>query len=263
MSHPALSAEGIGRFFVSPEGAVVQALADVSLTVAEGECVCVIGPSGCGKSTLLRILGGLDAPSAGAVRSGTAPPGVPPFAFVFQDCGVVPWLTVRANAAFGLRMSGVGTRASEAAADHWLTRVGLSEFAEGYPHRLSGGMRQRLALARAFASGSPLLLMDEPFGALDPQNRLLMQEHLLELWEREHKTVVLVTHSIDEALILGDRILVMSDRPGRITDTFTVPFPRPRASALQDTPEFVNLRVRVRQSLRALRPDGAVTGGGQ
>ncbi|MFC5722307.1 ABC transporter ATP-binding protein [Streptomyces gamaensis] len=252
-----LSAEGIDHFFVSPEGTVLQALDQVSLSVADGEFVCVVGPSGCGKSTLLRILGGLDAPSAGEVRLRPELSVVPPVAFVFQDCGVLPWLTVRANAAFGLRMSGVGRKLSDGVADRWLARVGLSEFADSYPDRLSGGMRQRLALARAFASGSPVLLMDEPLGALDPQNRLLMQEHLLRLWEQEHKTVVLVTHSIDEALLLGDRVLVMSDRPGRITDTFTVPFPRPRTAAVQDTTAFARLRVRVRQALRAHRPEEA------
>ncbi|MGW1077073.1 ABC transporter ATP-binding protein [Streptomyces sp. NPDC002537] len=256
-----LSAEGIDRYFVSPEGTVLQALDHVSLSVADGEFVCVVGPSGCGKSTLLRVLGGLDTPSAGEVRPGPGLSSVPPAAFVFQDCGVLPWLTVRANAAFGLRMSGMGKKPSNAVADHWLARVGLSEFADGYPDRLSGGMRQRLALARAFASGRPALLMDEPFGALDPQNRLLMQEHLLRLWEEEHKTVVLVTHSIDEALLLGDRVLVMSDRPGRITDTFTVPFLRPRASALQDTTAFARLRARVRQALRAHHPGELTTGG--
>ncbi|GHF36191.1 ABC transporter ATP-binding protein [Streptomyces morookaense] len=251
---PVLAAEDIDCYFVSPEGEVLQALDQVSLAVEDGEFVCVVGPSGCGKSTLLRVLGGLDAPSGGSVRLRPGLSVVPPVAFVFQDFGVLPWLTVRANAAFGLRMAGVGRRLSDRVADRWLGRVGLSEFADAYPGRLSGGMRQRLALARAFASGSPVLLMDEPLGALDPQTRVQMQEHLLELWQQEHKTVVMVTHSIDEALLLGDRVLVMSDRPGTVTDTITVPFPRPRTAGIQDTPAFARLRVRVRQALRGSRP---------
>ncbi|MGW1194811.1 ABC transporter ATP-binding protein [Streptomyces sp. NPDC002536] len=250
---PVLAAQDIDRYFVSPEGEVLHALDGVSLAVEDGEFVCIVGPSGCGKSTLLRVLGGLDEASGGSVRLRPGLSVVPPVAFVFQDFGVLPWLTVRANAAFGLRMAGVGRRLSERVADRWLGRVGLSEFADAYPGRLSGGMRQRLALARAFASGSPVLLMDEPLGALDPQTRLEMQEHLLELWQQERKTVVMVTHSIDEALLLGDRVLVMSGRPGTVTDTFTVPFPRPRTPGIQDTPAFARLRVRVRQALRGPR----------
>lgn len=233
---------------------MVHALGGASLSVREGEFVCVVGPSGCGKSTLLRILGGLDSPSAGAVRLRLGPSSVPPVAFVFQDCGVLPWLTVRANAAFGLRMAGAKRRVANKVAEHWLARTGLADFADSYPDRLSGGMRQRLALARAFAVGSPVLLMDEPLGALDPQTRRLMQEQLLDLWQQHRKTVVMVTHSIDEALLLGDRVLVMSARPGTITEAFTVPFPRPRDPGIQDAPAFARLRARVWDSLRLHLP---------
>lgn len=251
---PILFAEGIDRAFLSPEGMVVQALAGVSLSVQEGEFVCVVGPSGCGKSTLLRILGDLDVPSTGAVRLRKGLSAVRPVSMVFQEFGVLSWLTVRSNAAFGLRMAGAKRAAANAAADYWLARTGLTEFADSYPDRLSGGMRQRLALARAFAVGSAVLLMDEPFGALDPQTRRLMQEELLELWQQDRKTVIMVTHSIDEALLLGDRVLVMSARPGTFTETFTVPFPRPRDPKILDTPVFSRLRARVWDSLRTHIP---------
>ncbi|NLU71495.1 ABC transporter ATP-binding protein [Streptomyces sp. HNM0575] len=271
MTDSVLSAEDIGKFFHSGDGGgvggVVQALDGVSLTVGEGEFVCVVGPSGCGKSTLLRILGGLEGPSSGRVErrdggSAGGPPGVPQAAFVFQDFGVLPWLTVRSNAAFGLRMAGVRRRDAERAAEEWLLRMDLAAFAGAYPDQLSGGMRQRLGLARAFTTGSPVLLMDEPLGALDPQTRRLMQEQLLALWQEERKTVVLVTHSIDEAILLGDRVLVMSARPGRLTDEFEVPFPRPRDPGIQDGPEFGRLRARVWDELRDQVSVGLGTGAG-
>ncbi|GGV03254.1 nitrate ABC transporter ATP-binding protein [Streptomyces albospinus] len=247
---PMVSAQDIGKFFLAADGRAVQALDGVSLTVREGEFVCVVGPSGCGKSTLLRILGGLVEPTTGTVARRPGQPPVPPAAFVFQDFAVLPWLTVRSNAAFGLRMAGVRRRAAERAADAWLLRMDLADFADGYPDQLSGGMRQRLALARAFATGSPVLLMDEPLGSLDPQTRRLMQEQLLALWQEERKTVVLVTHSLDEALLLGDRVLVMSARPGRVIEELAVPFARPRDPGIQDGPEFGRLRARIWDRLR-------------
>ncbi|MGW8953897.1 ABC transporter ATP-binding protein [Streptomyces sp. NPDC055709] len=253
-------AEHLDHYFVAPGGEPMRVLSDVSLTVAEGEFVCVVGPSGCGKSTLLRLLGGLVTPSSGQVTLSRHAPSAPVAAFVFQDFGVLPWLTVRANAAFGLRMGGAGRRAADATAMSWLDRMGLAAFADNYPDQLSGGMRQRLALARAFASGSPVLLMDEPLGALDPQTRRIMQEHLLELWQEERKTVVLVTHSIDEALLLGDRVLVMSARPGRLVEAVTVPFARPRAAGIQDTANFGRLRARVWETLRAELPPAVPVG---
>ncbi|MFJ7205863.1 ABC transporter ATP-binding protein [Streptomyces sp. NPDC098789] len=252
-----LAADRVDHYFAAAGGGVLHALDGVSLSVREGEFVCVVGPSGCGKSTLLRLLGGLLAPSAGHVATvapggtGPRPDGRPDVAFVFQDFGVLPWLTVRSNAAFGLRMAGMRRRPAERAAEPWLARAGLAEFADGYPHQLSGGMRQRLAMVRAFATGSPVLLMDEPFGSLDPQTRRLMREHLLELWQQERKTVVLVTHSLDEALLLGDRVLVMSPRPGALTDSFTVPFPRPRTADVEDSAAFARLRAEVWEALRA------------
>ena len=227
----------------------VWALEDFSLTLEEGSFTCIVGPSGCGKSTFLRILGGLEQRTIGELEmTGSSHPV--PAAFVFQEHGVFPWMTVRDNVAFGLRMSGVGRREREATAEDWLRRVRLQGFAGAYPHELSGGMRQRVAIARAFATGSPVLLMDEPLGALDAQTRMLMQEELIALWEAERKTVLMVTHDIDEAIILGDRVIVMSGRPGTLREDITVPFERPRSFDIERSPEFGQLRSNIWQLLR-------------
>jgi len=224
---------------------VVTALAETSFTVPAGSFTCIVGPSGCGKSTLLRILGGLETPTTGSVR--TAAGGA---AFVFQEHGVFPWFTVEENVAFGARMEGMGRAERRELARHWLAQVGLADFAQAYPHQLSGGMRQRVAIARAFATGWPALLMDEPLGALDAQTRMLMQELLLTLWEAERKTVVLVTHAIEEALLLGDRVLIMTARPGHLKEDIEVPFPRPRSSQIEATAAFAEMRGRIWASLR-------------
>jgi NitT/TauT family transport system ATP-binding protein len=236
----AIAARDVSKVYLGESGPV-EALARMSLDVAEGEFVCLCGPSGCGKSTLLRIAGGLEPPTAGAV---TARPG----AFVFQDHGLFPWLSVLDNAAFGLRMRGMKSRERAAIAREWLGRVGLARFAAAYPHELSGGMRQRLSLARAFAVDPGLLLMDEPLAALDAQTRALLQEELVALWEADRKTVLLVTHSIDEAILLGDRVVVMTDRPGRVKAEFSVGLPRPRTPA---DPRFGELRAEIWELLRA------------
>lgn len=228
----------------------IWALQDVSMRIEPGSFTCIVGPSGCGKSTFLRILGGLETPTSGSVENMTRPTDAPTSAFVFQEHGVFPWFSVLDNVAFGLRMSGVGKRAREKTAQDWIAQVGLTGFEETFPHQLSGGMRQRIAIARAFATGSPNLLMDEPLGALDAQTRLLMQEQLVRLWELERKTVVLVTHSIEEALLLGDRVVVMTARPGRIKDDLPVPFARPRSVDVERTPEFGELRHHIWEALR-------------
>ena len=173
-----------------------------------------------------------------------------PAAFVFQEHGVFPWMTVRENVAFGLRMTGTGTAERRRIADDWLARVRLTDFADSYPHQLSGGMRQRVAIARAFATGSPVLLMDEPLGALDAQTRMLMQEELIALWEAERKTVLMVTHDIDEAIVLSDRVIVMSGRPGTLREDITVPFDRPRSFEIERDPEYAALRSRIWNLLR-------------
>ncbi len=242
-------ARAVSKIFLSG-GEPVRALDDVSLQVPEGPFTCIVGPSGCGKSTLLRILGGLEDATSGQVDRQPQVTGAPPAAFVFQEHGVFPWFDVLENVAFGCRMAGMGRRERTAVAKEWLDLVGLTGSERSYPHQLSGGMRQRVAIARAFATGSPTLLMDEPLDALDAQTRMLMQEQLVALWELERKTVVLVTHAIEEALLLGDRILVMSARPGRIKQEVLVPFARPHDVDVERTPEFAELRYDIWESLR-------------
>ena len=242
---PAFSVRDVSKVFFGANGATV-ALQRASFDIERGSFVCILGPSGCGKSTLLRILGGLETATTG--QTGAAFTDRP--AFVFQEHGVFPWFNVLENVAFGLRMNGVGKKERTATARRWLETVGLSAFADAYPHNLSGGMRQRTAIARAFATGSEVLLMDEPLGALDAQTRLLMQEELIGLWEQEKKTVVLVTHSIEEALLLGDKVLIMSARPGRIKRVIDVPFARPRDTEIEATREFAELRHSIWEDLR-------------
>ena len=234
------------KLFPGPAGALV-ALAGLDLDLAAGEFVCLVGPSGCGKSTFLRILGGLEAQTSGTVDFGPAPPSS---AFVFQEFGIFPWLNVLDNVGFGLRMAGLGREERERIARHWIQRVNLSGFERAYPAQLSGGMKQRVSIARAFASDPDLFLMDEPLGALDAQTRYLLQEELIGLWEASRKTVLLVTHSIEEAILLGDRVVVMTARPGRLKASFEVPFPRPRSVQLSGEPEFARLRLEIWESLR-------------
>ena len=247
-SPDAFVVDGVSKIFVGATR--VQALDDVSLHLAAGSFTCIVGPSGCGKSTLLRILGDLETPTVGQVHNHLPAGRVPRSAFVFQEHGVFPWFTVLQNVAFGEQMASVGKREREEHARHWIGEVGLTGFESAYPHQLSGGMRQRIAIARAFATGSPSLLMDEPLGALDAQTRILMQEQLVALWEAERKTVVLVTHAIEEALLLGDRVVVMSARPGRIKDVLDVPFGRPRNVEVEAAPEFARMRQEIWESLR-------------
>lgn len=228
----------------------VQALSDINLSLKKGSFTCILGPSGCGKSTLLRILGDLETATAGEVENNLQSTRVPRSAFVFQEHGVFPWFDVLQNVAFGEQMASVVKNEREDNARHWINEVGLTGFENSYPHQLSGGMRQRIAIARAFATGSPSLLMDEPLGALDAQTRILMQEQLVELWEKERKTVALVTHSIEEALLLGDQIVMMSARPGRIKDIIDVPFGRPRNVEVEGTAEFAEMKQTIWESLR-------------
>lgn len=230
----------------------VQALADVSLSLAAGEVVCIVGPSGCGKTTLLRVLAGLETPSAGSVELRNTDPARPTFGMVFQGAGIFPWLTVRQNVAYGLQVRGVPKAEAAARAREWISTMGLDRFARAYPAQLSGGMQQRVGLARAFAYDPEVLLMDEPFGALDAQTRLILQQTLLEQRERQTQTIMFVTHSIEEALTLGDRVLVMSARPGRLLHEIAVPFDRPRdAVALRSDPRFSDLFTGIWDVLRA------------
>ncbi|PFG38934.1 NitT/TauT family transport system ATP-binding protein [Georgenia soli] len=244
----AFQTQGVSKVFVGRQN--VHALSDINLSFEKGSFTCIVGPSGCGKSTLLRILGGLETATAGTVTDSLPASNVPKSAFVFQEHGVFPWFDVLQNVAFGEQMADVPRRVREEHARHWIAEVGLSGFERAYPHQLSGGMRQRIAIARAFATGSPSLLMDEPLGALDAQTRTIMQELLVRLWEGERKTVVLVTHSIEEALLLGDRIVMMTARPGRVKEILDVPFPRPRELALEGTAEFAAAKQTIWESLR-------------
>ena len=223
----AIAASGVTHAFRTERGEIV-ALRDVALRVAAGEFCALIGPSGCGKTTLLHILAGLLRPGAGAVSLPPAPPGHLPAAVVFQGISTFPWMTVRANVEYGLRMLGVPRRERRERAEAELRRVGLSAFRDAYPRQLSEGMRQRVSIARAFATDPAVLLMDEPFASLDEQTRLALQDQLLALWQERRATVLFVTHSLDEAARLADRVLVMSARPGHIKADIPVPLPRPR-----------------------------------
>jgi NitT/TauT family transport system ATP-binding protein len=255
-----ITATNLTKTFVGPNQQEIQALGPLDLTIGTGEFVCIVGPSGCGKSTLLRILAGLETPSGGALQMAQPANADQPLnSMVFQGDSTFPWLTVYGNVEYGLRMRGVGLRQRDEVVNRMLRTVGLSKFTDAYPFQLSGGMRQRVALARALANDPALLLMDEPFGALDAQNRTLLQEELLQIWEQaaptnspeRRKTIVFVTHSIDEALALGDRVLVMSAAPGRIKAELSVPFPRPRqVYELKRNPEFGELEHHIWQLLR-------------
>jgi NitT/TauT family transport system ATP-binding protein len=203
-------------------------LDDVSLGIAEGKFCCVVGPSGCGKTTLLRILAGLDTATSGSVSVSNHVPGVPGNSVVFQGDSIFPWMTVWDNAAYGLKMRRVHPEQIRSTVGHFLEQTGLTRFAHMYPHELSGGMRQRVSIARAFANDAEILLMDEPFSALDEQNKTILQEELLRIWEEHRKTVVFITHSVDEAVTLGDQIVLMTAQPGRIKKIIEVPLARPR-----------------------------------
>ncbi len=222
-----ITVKGVNKYFTSRSGTVT-ALQDVSFTVGAGEFFCIVGPSGCGKTTLLRILAGLEQASGGEIAVVAGKNGRPQNAMVFQEQSVFPWMTVRDNVAYGLRVRGIAQRERQEIADGYIRMIGLSKFADNYPHQLSGGMKQRVSVARAFANDPEILLLDEPFGALDEQNRILLQQELLRIWEGTRKTAVFITHSIDEALCLGDRIMVMTAHPGTIKCIVDIDLPRPR-----------------------------------
>lgn len=227
MMKPKISVRGLEKAFYKKQGSVI-ALENISLDIEEGEFVCIVGPSGCGKTTLLRILAGLEQPSAGTFTIDSERSGRPLQSMVFQERGVIPWLTVRENVAFGLTMRQVPKAIADERTDFYLQKTGLERFSSLYPKELSGGMKQRVSIARAFANDPEILLMDEPFGALDEQNRFILQEELLAIWAETKKTVLFITHSIDEALLLSDRILLMGTQPGSIIDEIRIDKPRPR-----------------------------------
>jgi NitT/TauT family transport system ATP-binding protein len=230
-------------------GATYTAFDGLSLDIHRREFICVIGPSGCGKSTFIRIVAGLDEATGGEVLLDGHPvsgPG-PDRGMVFQGYTLFPWLTVRQNVMFGLRMRGKDASTAEAEAREWLDMVGLRKFELSYPHELSGGMKQRVAIARALANEPRILIMDEPFGALDAQTRCQMQSYLLQIWKKVDVTILFITHDLDEAAYLADRILVMGANPGRVVDFIENPVPRPRSAAQFLTPEFLALKRRLEE----------------
>jgi NitT/TauT family transport system ATP-binding protein len=229
----------------------LMAIDGVSLDIAPGEFFMIVGPSGCGKTTLLRILAGLDSVTSGAIEIETPSSHRPVNSMIFQGDSIFPWMTVWDNAAYGLKMRRVPSSTVKEVVGHYLARTGLTRFAKYYPHQLSGGMRQRVSIARAFANDPEILLMDEPFSALDAQNKLLLQEELLHIWEEHKKTVVFITHSVDEAVFLGDRIMVMTAQPGKVKTFVPVPLARPRnIMELQKMPQYGELIAHIWSSLR-------------
>ena len=245
--------DNVSRIFPAVRGGTpTRALEPTNLSVADNDFVTILGPSGCGKSTLLRMVAGLDTPTTGRILlDGKAITG--PGAdrgMVFQSYTLFPWLTVSENISFGLRERGMSQRERNDIARQWLEKVGLTSFANHFPKQLSGGMQQRTAIARALANDPKILLLDEPFGALDNQTRALMQELLLGIWERERKTVIFVTHDIEEAIFLASRTVVMSARPGRIKADIPVDLPHPRHYTIKTTPAFSDLKARLTEEIR-------------
>lgn len=235
--------ENINKIYDSRNGQVI-ALQDINMDIMENEFITVVGPSGCGKSTLLNIIAGLVEPSSGAiycdgkeVRGTGIERGV-----VFQQYALFPWLTVKGNVEFGLKIQGVDKKKAEEIALKYIDMVDLSDFVNHYPKELSGGMKQRVAIARAYAVNPSILLMDEPFGALDAQTRTQLQEELLHTWEKEQKTCFFITHDVDEAIILGQKVVIMSARPGEISEVVDVNIPYPRTQETKMTTEFLEIK---------------------
>jgi ABC-type nitrate/sulfonate/bicarbonate transport system ATPase subunit len=243
----ALAIRSVSKTFRAPDGAEVEALSGISLSVSIGEMVSLIGPSGCGKSTLLRLIAGLDQPTSGELRIGAAPIAGPSAerGLMFQDPNLFPWLSVRRNVQAGLVARGV-LRQRREEVEEFIRLVGLEQFANVYPHQLSGGMAQRAALARALVNHPKVLLLDEPLGALDQFTRMQMQDEVLRVWQARRTTMLLVTHDIDEAIYMSDRIAIMTPRPGRIERILGVPLARPRQ---RNSAPFLELRAQILEML--------------
>jgi NitT/TauT family transport system ATP-binding protein len=241
-----LEVKHLGKIYKTAKGEVT-ALKDINFKTHRREFVCVIGPSGCGKSTLIRILAGLESHTSGDVLLDNKPVNGPgrDRGMVFQGYTLFPWLTVKKNVMFGLEMNNANTDEAAREASLWLELVGLEKFANAYPHELSGGMKQRVAIARALVNKPRILLMDEPFGALDAQSRAKMQAHLLEIWRNVDVTIVFITHDLDEAIFLADRILVLKAHPGEVQELIEVPVPRPRIAGNYTSPEFLATKARL------------------
>jgi NitT/TauT family transport system ATP-binding protein len=249
-----LDVKNLTRVFTTANGTHT-ALQDIHLNVHRREFLCVIGPSGCGKSTLIRIIAGLDHPTSGeilidgkSVRGPGSDRGM-----VFQGYTLFPWLTVKGNVMFGLKIAGTGQATAEAEARQWIDLVGLSKFENSYPHQLSGGMKQRVAIARALANNPRILIMDEPFGALDAQTRSQMQAYLLQIWKQVDVTILFITHDLDEAIYLADRILVLGANPGHIQELIEVAVPRPRNPEQFISPIFLATKRRLEELIHPRR----------
>jgi NitT/TauT family transport system ATP-binding protein len=251
-----LDVQHLNKFFGIGPGSTT-ALNDINFCTHRREFLCVVGPSGCGKTTLVRILAGLEEKNSGQVLlqgKAVTEPGSDR-GMVFQGYTLFPWLTVKKNVMFGLEVNGRGRHDSEREALQWLQLIGLERFADAYPHQLSGGMKQRVAIVRALANQPRILLMDEPFGALDAQTRCRMQSHLLEIWRKIDITIVFITHDLDEAIFLADRILVLSAHPGEVRELIEVPVPRPRSAAQLISPAFLATKARLEELIHQSKSD--------
>lgn len=251
---------GLNKSFTGQDGSTIQAISELDMSVRDNEFLTLLGPSGCGKTTLLKMMAGLITPDSGTIAIGgeqVRGPG-PDRSMVFQNFALLPWATVLDNVAFGLSLRGMSRRDREAKAHELITTVGLDGFATKRPGELSGGMQQRVGLARALAVEPQVLLMDEPFSAVDEQTRRLLQEELLTIWERTRLTVVFVTHSMEEAVLLGDRVVLMSARPGRISEIVPVPLERPRSSnvgSVERSKDYVEITARLWERLREMHDE--------
>ena len=237
-----IEVKNINKSFEGKKSDKLSVLADINLHIEDGELVCLLGPSGCGKTTLLRLIAGLDQPTSGEIIANEEVVKKPSGdrAVIFQQYSLFPWLTVLQNVTFGLEMTNKGNKAENiAAAERYLTSVGLIDFKDSYPHELSGGMKQRVAIIRSLLNHSPILLTDEPFSALDMQNRHKLQEQLIGVWKRFENTIVFVTHDVDEAVYLADKIVIMDKNPGRVAEIIEVEMERPRK---RESEEFIRLQ---------------------
>jgi NitT/TauT family transport system ATP-binding protein len=245
---------GVTKRFITPSGSVFTAIRDIDLVIEPGQFCAIVGPTGCGKSTTLSLVSGLDRPSAGTVRvDGEVVDGIAGgMSFMFQADALLPWKTVLGNVAMGPQFRGVPKRQAQADARDWLRRVGLAGFEDHHPHQLSGGMRKRVALAAALINEPSILLMDEPFGALDVQTKAIMSNELLGLWEQTRPSVLFITHDLEEAVALADRVVVMTVGPGAIKSVFDIDLPRPRGAVqeIRFDPRFLELHHQIWESLR-------------
>lgn len=243
-----INIDNVNKTFFTEKGLEIKAIENFSMNVNSNDFVCIVGPSGCGKSTLLRIMAGLESATTGQIYLYDQPVIKPnsKVGMVFQDYSLFPWKTVIDNITVGLEFAGYGSKKRKQIANQYLELVGLSRFAKSFPYELSGGMRQRVAIARALATSPEVLLMDEPFGALDAHTRILLQKELLRIWEKNRKTILFVTHSVDEAIYLSDRIVVMSAAPGKVKEVVPVNMPRPRNRA---NPQYGQLSAQILEML--------------